>query len=430
MKIIFYHCTVDLPLDQPTKFIIHDIKGTFYIVSNQLTLGEGDGSRIELMLRSLESNAIDEYTTFFVPHTLKRLFFGQIFELWRDDELDKDPEIAQTKILALKQAILQCAQRDENPESIQFVEIGIFIPLQPKISVKPMNEPWYSALLETYLPASLLIVTLLLLVFLLKPDVSGVKISQIPEMLRKADQSLEDNIEETLYWAQDRILMVYKDIPNVKKSTDDEKEREAKALIEAATEVETAMKYNNYSKYGDSRREIATATAPENLELLTKRKHATESMLNSGKFTLKLGSKLTAEDMEALLREAPLPDLEQLYVVESKLKGYWIVGYGAFATMEEATKIPQNKSEEYGTLAGISAFVKGKCCESYSTTRDETIRKIADGKVGEERSVPYQRLFSVINKVTEQSIKRNAAYSAPKSGTCLCEFSKLPELPD
>jgi len=122
MKIITYRCSVALPLEQTTQFVVPEVKGTFYLVSNQLVLTNEE--QISLTLGLLKSFTQDDSVTFLVPDSLKKLLLGWNFEMWKDTELDPELSVAQHKSQALKRAILECVHINEPLESIKFTEIA------------------------------------------------------------------------------------------------------------------------------------------------------------------------------------------------------------------------------------------------------------------------------------------------------------------
>jgi len=235
-----------------------------------------------------------------------------------------------------------------------------------------------------------LIVTLLLLVFLLKPDVSGVKISQIPEMLRKADQNLESNIEETLYWAQDRALRIYQDNPNVEKSANDGKNmRESRTLREAMREVEAAT------------------VGSSGISSLEERQQATQTMLQSHKqyLTLKI-QELSRAAAENFLKNAPRQHVKHLYVVESG--NHWKVSYGSFPTQAAFT----------ADVLTDDSVVRNYCCDSYTPQSGDTI--------GKKIPIKQQDLFMSLNNLKNATeMKQGKPYLKLKESVSLCEFEKL-----
>lgn len=334
MKMIIYQTDDQpVPFEESFKLLGSNSKVWF---SNQKSFDFNDErENIKILLEGEEDKLV-----FMVPEAWKDEFHQLLTEKfpqskWQKEQPPQKPpkeeigggwseELAQFYDDQVKVTEFFCSVKNNEPRLVEQVDEG-----GEKDSMQKLSD--------TFFPIAIFIIILpVIIMFFLKPDILDVYREQMPNMLEKADQSLESNIEETAYWAKDRILKIYRqDYPNAEKNeTDNKNISEAEALVEAVTEVEAAIRGPQ-------------DTPPS---ILDKRKLATqevmENPLEEELYTLQIAHMSTTE-LEKWLEELSPEILNAVFI--HKVDEEWKVTYGKF---------PKNSGGDI-----LTQPIREKCCE-------------------------------------------------------------------
>jgi hypothetical protein len=402
MKVIIYQANQEVPFDNFFKPLGNHDKIFF---SNTKYF---DKEQVKVLLPDEEDNSV-----FVVPDSWKDGFHQLLKEKFPKVEWQKEQSHQKPPKEEIGSGWSEELAKFYDKE-IQETEIWSGEDQEQQLEAQVNNEYKEDSvqLLNTFLPLTIPIIIFLFLIMVwFKPAILDMYRGQIPNMLKRADQSLETNIEETSYWAEDRILKIYRqDYPNAEKTKIDENNiSEAEALVEAVTEVETALL---------KEKELGVKPLISKLE---QRELATQLVMNNPQeqelYTLQIAHMSTTE-LEKWLEKLSDEILKIVFVYKVEDNEKWKVTYGNFEKIGKQGDIPTNITEmccKYKEF-GYGNKTIGGLLRSFPPEFPQKIGKT-------EKTA----LVELINNVSAISIPQDATglYIPANKFVYLCPFSKL-----
>ncbi len=301
--------------------------------------------------------------------------------------------------------------------------------IEGKFFEKPKKSTTSSIrLLRTFFPFIIPVFIALSFMILFKPSAKDIIESQRDKMLEIADkgldQGLELDVEETSYWAGDRILKF------------DASNEAALRLVNAVKEVETAQ--TECQQQEPETKSDSPPASPVISEQFKQRKLKTEETIQQEPdlYTLQIARMSTGELNDWLEKLTP-KQLINLFVYPQDEQS-WKVTYGKFEKMGE-------KYENSGTeddIKGIESTIQELCCLSKFFKKGKDGRPIQQHMSSLFGSFPQnsplktalekEAVMEVINGVRAEAIPTSKiGLYIPKEETAdiikFCQFSKLGE---